>query len=125
MHNMTFSTILLLLLIGLVAGVFSGMIGLGGGLIIIPALLWLLHMNQHEAQGTSMALMLPPIGLLAVINYYKAGALNLKYAAIIAAAFFIGGYFGSKWALSIPETVLRKVFAVTLILVAIKMLWSK
>ncbi len=122
---MTFSTILLLLLIGLVAGVFSGMIGLGGGLIIIPALLWLLHMNQHEAQGTSMALMLPPIGLLAVINYYKAGALNLKYAAIIAAAFFIGGYFGSKWALSIPETVLRKVFAVTLILVAIKMLWSK
>lgn len=125
MHNMTLSTILLLLLIGLVAGVFSGMIGLGGGLIIIPALLWLLHMNQHEAQGTSMALMLPPIGLLAVINYYKAGALNLKYAAIIAAAFFIGGYFGSKWALSIPETVLRKVFAVTLILVAIKMLWSK
>ena len=125
MHNMTFSTILLLLLIGLVAGVFSGMIGLGGGLIIIPALLWLLHMNQHEAQGTSMALMLPPIGLLAVINYYKAGALNLKYSAIIAAAFFIGGYFGSKWALSIPETVLRKVFAVTLILVAIKMLWSK
>lgn len=122
---MTLSTILLLLLIGLVAGVFSGMIGLGGGLIIIPALLWLLHMNQHEAQGTSMALMLPPIGLLAVINYYKAGALNLKYAAIIAAAFFIGGYFGSKWALSIPETVLRKVFAVTLILVAIKMLWSK
>lgn len=122
---MTSSTLIILILIGLFAGAFSGMIGLGGGLVIIPALIYLLGMNQYMAQGTSLAIMLPPIGLMAAFNYYKAGALNLKYAMIIAAAFFIGGYFGSKWALTIPEAVLRKIFAVTLIIVAIRMLWPK
>jgi uncharacterized membrane protein YfcA len=122
---MTSTTIILLILIGLFAGFFSGMIGLGGGLIIIPALMYLLHMNQYTAQGTSLAIMLPPIGLMAAFNYYKAGQLNLKFAMIIAAAFFIGGYFGSRWALNIPEVILRRIFAVTLIIVAIRMLWSK
>ncbi len=122
---MASSTLIILILIGLFAGAFSGMIGLGGGLIIIPALIYLLGMNQYMAQGTSLAIMLPPIGLMAAFNYYKAGALNLKYAMIIAVAFFIGGYFGSKWALTIPEAVLRKIFAVTLIIVAIRMLWPK
>ncbi len=122
---MTSSTLIILILIGLFAGAFSGMIGLGGGLVIIPALIYLLGMNQYMAQGTSLAIMLPPIGLMAAFNYYKAGALNLKYAMIIAVAFFIGGYFGSKWALTIPEAVLRKIFAVTLIIVAIRMLWPK
>lgn len=125
MYSMTSSTLIILILIGLFAGAFSGMIGLGGGLVIIPALIYLLGMNQYMAQGTSLAIMLPPIGLMAAFNYYKAGALNLKYAMIIAAAFFIGGYFGSKWALTIPEAVLRKIFAVTLIIVAIRMLWPK
>jgi hypothetical protein len=122
---MTSTTIIILIAIGLFAGFFSGMIGLGGGLIIIPALMYLLHMNQYTAQGTSLAIMLPPIGLMAAFNYYKAGQLNLKFAMIIAAAFFIGGYFGSRWALNIPETILRRIFAVTLIVVAIRMLWSK
>ncbi len=122
---MTTSTIILLIAIGLFAGVFSGMIGLGGGLIIIPALMYLLHMDQHAAQGTSLALMLPPIGLMAAYNYYKAGALNIQFAAVIAIAFFVGGYFGSRWALNMPEALLRKIFAVTLIVVAIKMLWTK
>ncbi|MCC7319150.1 MAG: sulfite exporter TauE/SafE family protein [Bacteroidales bacterium] len=122
---MTTSTIILLIAIGLFAGVFSGMIGLGGGLIIIPALMYLLHMDQHAAQGTSLALMLPPIGLMAAYNYYKAGALNIQFAAVIAIAFFVGGYFGSRWALNMPEALLRKIFAVTLIAVAIKMLWTK
>ena len=122
---MTTSTIILLIAIGLFAGVFSGMIGLGGGLIIIPALMYLLHMDQHAAQGTSLALMLPPIGLMAAYNYYKAGALNNQFAAVIAIAFFVGGYFGSRWALNMPEALLRKIFAVTLIVVAIKMLWTK
>jgi uncharacterized protein len=122
---MTSTTIILLIAIGLFAGFFSGMIGLGGGLIIIPALMYLLHMNQYTAQGTSLAIMLPPIGLMAAFNYYKAGQLNLKFAMIIAAAFFIGGYFGSRWALTIPEAILRRIFAVTLIVVAIRMLWSK
>ncbi len=122
---MASSTLIILILIGLFAGAFSGMIGLGGGLVIIPALIYLLGMNQYMAQGTSLAIMLPPIGLMAAFNYYKAGALNLKYAMIIAVAFFIGGYFGSKWALTIPEAVLRKIFAVALIIVAIRMLWPK
>jgi hypothetical protein len=82
-------------------------------------------MDQYSAQGTSLALMLPPIGLLAAINYYKAGALNVKYALIIALAFFVGGYFGSKFALSLPADTIKKVFAFTLIAVAIRMLWEK
>lgn len=91
---MTFSTVVILVVIGLFAGIFSGMIGLGGGLVIIPALIYLLHLDQHTAQGTSLAIMLPPIGLLAALNYYKAGSLNIKYAAIIAGAFF---YWRGAW----------------------------
>lgn len=122
---MAASTVIILILIGLVAGVFSGLIGIGGALIIIPALIFILHMDQYSAQGTSLAIMLPPIGLLAAYNYYKAGALNLQYALIIAAAFFVGGYLGSKIALSIPLEALRKIFAIVLIVIAIKILWSK
>lgn len=121
---MTFTTAILLVVIGLFAGIFSGMIGLGGGFIIVPALIFLLHLDQHTAQGTSLAIMLPPIGLMAVLNYYKAGALNIKFAAIIAISFFIGGWFGSKLALNIPDDVLRKVFAISLIAVAIRMFFD-
>jgi len=123
--KMTITTILILVLIGLLAGIFSGLIGIGGALVIIPGLIFLLHMDQYSAQGTSLAVMLPPIGLLAAYNYYKAGALNLNYAFIIAAAFFVGGYFGSRFALSIPVDTLRKVFAFVLIFLAIRMLWVK
>jgi uncharacterized protein len=122
---MTITTFVILLLIGLVAGIFSGMIGIGGAIIIIPALIFILHMDQHTAQGTSLAIMLPPIGLLAAYNYFKAGALNLQYAMIIAAAFFVGGYLGSKFAVSIPVDTLRRVFAIVLILLAVKLLWYK
>ena len=123
--QMTASTVLILILIGLVAGVFSGLIGIGGALIINPALIFILHMDQYAAQGTSLAIMLPPIGLLAAYNYYKAGALNLQYALIIAGAFFIGGYLGSKFALAIPLDTLRKIFAIVLLAIAVKMLWGK
>ncbi len=122
---MSITTLIILILIGLVAGTFSGLIGIGGAIIIIPALIFFLHFDQPTAQGTSLAIMLPPIGLLAAYNYYKAGALNLQYALIIAAAFLIGGYLGSKMAVSIPVDSLRKIFAVTLILIAIRMLWPK
>lgn len=122
---MTITTFIILLLIGLVAGIFSGMIGIGGAIIIIPALIFILHMDQHTAQGTSLAIMLPPIGLLAAYNYFRAGALNLQYALIIAAAFFVGGYLGSKFAVSIPVDALRRVFAIVLILLAVKLLWYK
>lgn len=122
---MTFTIVIVLILIGLVAGIFSGMIGIGGAIVIIPSLIFMLGMNQYEAQGTSLAVMLPPIGLLAAYNYYKAGALNWKYALIIATAFLIGGYFGSKFALQIPQIILRKVLAVILILIALKLLLPK
>jgi len=122
---MTFPIVILLILIGLVAGIFSGLIGIGGAIIIIPSLIFLLGMNQYEAQGTSLAVMLPPIGLLAAYNYYKAGALNWKFALVIALAFLIGGYFGSKLTLHIPEVILRKVLAVILVVVAVKLFLSK
>jgi uncharacterized membrane protein YfcA len=122
---MNMSTILILITIGLAAGILSGFIGLGGAIVIIPALALFMGMSQYMAQGTSLAVMLPPIGLLAAWNYWKAGELNLKYAMIIAAAFIIGGYIGTKYALMIPENVLRKVFALTLILVAVNMFFKK
>jgi len=121
---MTF-TIIILILIGLVAGVFSGLIGIGGAIIIIPSLIFFLGMHQYEAQGTSLAVMLPPIGLLAAYNYYKAGALNWKYALVISAAFLIGGYFGSKLALHIPQILLRKVLAIILAAIAFKLFFTK
>ena len=122
---MNMSTILLLIIIGLAAGILSGFIGLGGAIIIIPALVLFMGMSQYMAQGTSLAVMLPPIGLLAAWNYWKAGELNLKYAMIIAAAFLIGGYIGSKYALTVSENTLRKVFDAALFLVAMNMFFKK
>ncbi len=122
---MTISTLIILIIIGLIAGIFSGMIGIGGAIIIIPALIFFLHLDQHTAQGTSLAIMLPPIGLLAAYNYYKAGALNLQYAMVVAVAFFIGGYLGSKFAIGIPVDTLRRIFAFILIIIAIRLLWVR
>ncbi len=123
--KMTTTVILILIIIGLVAGIFSGLIGIGGAIIIIPALIIFLGMDQYLAQGTSLALMLPPIGILAAWNYYKEGALNIQYALIIAGAFIIGGYVGSKLAFAIPETVIKKVFAIVLTIIAVKMFFNK
>ncbi len=122
---MSVSVVVILVIIGLVAGTFSGLIGIGGAIIIIPSLVFLLGMDQYSAQGTSLATMLLPIGLLAALNYYKAGELNIKYAMIIAVAFVVGGYLGSKVALQIPEAILRKVFAAILVVIAIKMFLGK
>ncbi len=122
---MNITTLILLIIIGLVAGVFSGLIGLGGAVIMIPALIFFLGMSQYAAQGTSLGVMLPPIGILAAWNYWKAGELNLKYAMIIAGAFIIGGYFGSKFAMNIPVNTLRKIFAIALIIIAVNMLFKK
>jgi uncharacterized membrane protein YfcA len=122
---MAVNTILILIMIGLVAGVLGGMIGLGGGIILIPAMVMFLAMDQRMAQGTTVAVMLPPIGLLAAYNYYKAGYVNIKYALIIAAAFMIGGYVGSKFALNIPQAAMRKIFSALLLLIAAKMFFQK
>jgi uncharacterized membrane protein YfcA len=121
---MTSFTFALLLGIGLVAGILSGLIGIGGGIIMVPLLI-MLGFSQHQAQGTSLAALLPPVTFLAVLNYHKAGDINWKYAIIISLFFVIGGYFGSKIAININEKLLRKIFALVLLVVAGKMFFGK
>jgi uncharacterized protein len=124
-NDMSVSMLLLLLLIGIVTGIMAGMLGIGGAIIMIPALVFLMGFSQQMAQGTSLAVMLPPIGIFAAYNYWKAGEVNIKFALILAAAFIIGSYFGSKIALNLPQALLKKIFAILLLLVAAKMLFSK
>ena len=115
--------IFILILIGLGAGVLSGMFGIGGGVLIVPALVFFLNMTQHQAQGTSIGLMLLPIGILAAMNYYKSGNLDIKAGLIIAAAFVIGGFFGSKISLGLDQLTIKRLFGVLLICVAVKMIF--
>ena len=124
MKKMEYTTMLLLLFVGLAAGILSGLIGVGGGIIIVP-LLVLFGFTQHQAQGTSLAALLPPVTLLAVINYHKAGHINWKYALIISLIFIVGGYLGSKIAIAIDQKILKKVFGVILLLIAGKLLLEK
>jgi uncharacterized membrane protein YfcA len=123
--KMSTSVLLILIVIGVVTGITAGMLGIGGAIIMIPALVFFLGFSQQMAQGTSLAVMLPPIGIIAAYNYYKAGQVNLKFAMIVAVAFIVGSYFGSKLALNIPQSLLKKIFGVLLLLVAAKMLFSK
>jgi uncharacterized membrane protein YfcA len=123
--KMSTSMLLILIVIGIITGVMAGMLGIGGAVIMIPALVYLLGISQQTAQGTSLAVMLPPIGIIAAYNYYKAGQVNLKFALILAAFFLVGSYFGSKLALNLPQHLLKKIFGVLLLLVAAKMLFSK
>jgi uncharacterized membrane protein YfcA len=123
--KMSISMLLILIGIGIITGVMSGMLGIGGAIIMIPALVFFMGFSQQMAQGTSLAVMLPPIGILAAYNYYKAGHVDIKFALILAGAFLIGSYFGSKYALTLPQAALKKIFGVLLFLVAAKMLFSK
>ncbi|MEI6265493.1 MAG: sulfite exporter TauE/SafE family protein [Sphingobacteriia bacterium] len=120
---MTFTTIVLLIAVGLIAGFLSGLIGIGGGVIIVPALVLFLGFTQKAAQGTSLGILLLPVGILAVLQYYKQGYININYILIVAAAFVVGGFFGSKLALTLSDEKMKKVFAVILMLIAIKMLF--
>jgi uncharacterized membrane protein YfcA len=117
--------VLILIVIGIITGIMAGMLGIGGAIIMIPALVYILGISQQTAQGTSLAVMLPPIGIIATYNYYKAGYVNFKFAIILALFFLVGSYFGSKMALNIPQTALKKIFGILLLLVAAKMLLSK
>jgi uncharacterized protein len=119
------TTALILIVIGLMAGIFGGIFGVGGAIIMIPAMIYILGVDQHTAQGTSLAVMLPPIGLFAAYNYYKAGHVNIWYAVIIAFSFIIGGYFGSRIALNLSENTMRKIFGIFLIIMALKMIFTK
>lgn len=112
-------------ILGLLAGILSGLIGIGGGIIIIPALVYLFGLTQHQAQGTTLALMIPPIGLLAALEYYRAGQVDLKIAGLICLGFFVGGLFGAKIAVGLSDLLLRRIFGAVLLLVALKMLIDK
>lgn len=115
--KMTIVTVIILICIGLVSGMLSGLIGIGGGIVILPMLLFL-GLTQLQAQGTSLAVMLPPIAFLAVLNYHRAGQIEWKYALIISAMFIVGSYFGSKIAIGVDQKILKKVFGVILLIIA-------
>ena len=120
---MDVQVILLLLLLGLGAGILSGMVGVGGGIIIVPGLVFLLGFSQKMAQGTSLAVLLLPVGILAVMQYYKSGFVDVRSVGIIAIAFLVGGFFGSKIAIMLPADSVKKIFAILLLLISIKMLF--
>ncbi len=120
---MTYYTIAVLLIVGLAAGFLSGLVGVGGGIIIVPALMYFLKFDQHEAQGTSLGLLLMPVGIFAVMNYYKKGYLDVKVVGIMCIAFVAGAYLGSNVSLAISQDKLKKVFALLLLFVAFKMLF--
>ncbi|SRR5579871_166598 len=119
---MSTQTFLIIIIVGLVAGILSGLVGIGGGIIIVPALIFFLGFGQHQAQGTSLGILLLPAGIFAVINYYKQGYIDLKVVFILFIGFLIGGFLGSKISLSLSETTIKKIFAVVLVLIAGKML---
>lgn len=114
---------LLYILLGLVAGSLSGLIGIGGGIILVPALVFLFGLSQQSAQGTTLALLVPPIGILAAVQYYRQGYVNVPIALFIILGFLVGSLFGSRIATSLPPGILSKAFGVTLLLVALKMLF--
>jgi hypothetical protein len=120
---MDLSTALVLLAIGAVAGFASGLVGIGGGLIIVPALVFFLGMPQQTAQGTSLALMLPPVGAAAVLAYHRAGHVNFAYAALIMVTFIAGAWAGGKSAVRLQPATVRLVFSAFLLYVAVAMAW--
>src|ERR1700749_2728050 len=115
----------LYLIVGLAIGILSGIIGIGGGILIIPILVYGFHMTQHKAQGTSLGALLAPIGLLAFFECYRAGHVDVRAAVIIAVGFLVGGFFGGKWAQLLSETSLRRGFAVLLVGVGVVLFFQK
>ncbi|HMQ74569.1 MAG TPA: sulfite exporter TauE/SafE family protein [Flavobacteriales bacterium] len=122
---MSATAVALLLLIGLLAGLLSGFVGVGGGIIMVPALVWLMGYGQHQAQGTSLAVLVLPVVAVAAWNYHREHPLDLRAVAIIAGAFVLGGYVGSRMALSIPADAVKRVFGLVMLVVAIKLIFGK
>ncbi|MEO6489363.1 MAG: sulfite exporter TauE/SafE family protein [Ferruginibacter sp.] len=121
--NMDIQTIIILILVGIAAGMLSGLVGVGGGIIIVPALVFLLGFSQKMAQGTSLGILLLPVGILAVIQYYKQGYIDVRVVLVISAAFIFGSYFGSRIALTLSQETIKKIFAIFMIIIAIKLLF--
>lgn len=117
--------LLILLGIGLAAGFLSGSMGVGGGIIIVPALVFLMGFSLHQAQGTSLALMTIPVMFVATSNFYKEGFVDIKVALILAVTFVVGGYLGSKFSIMMPDKIIKKAFGIFMIIVALKMIFSK
>jgi len=122
---MSVNELIILIVIGFLAGVVGGSLGLGGGIIIVPALVFILGFTQHEAQGTSLAVLLFPIGILGVINYTKRGYVDFKFALILIIAFIVGSYLGSVIAIHLPAKTLRKIFGIFMLLISLKMIFNK
>jgi uncharacterized membrane protein YfcA len=115
-----------LILIGLLAGILSGFMGVGGGVIMVPLMILLLGFNQHQAQGMSLAVLAVPVTFIAAYTYHVSGSpINWKYAGIIALFFIVGGFIGSKFAVAVPQNILKKIFSIILVIAAIKMFFSK
>lgn len=112
-------------ILGITAGVLGGLVGIGGGIIIVPALVFIFGLSQHQAQGTTLAVLVPPIGILAAWAYYKQGFVDIRIAAFIALGFLLGSLFGAKLALHLSNTMLEKIFGVALLLIALKMIFGK
>jgi len=115
-------TYLVLLGIGLVAGVAAGMFGIGGGLIIVPALIFLLKFKELEGIGTSLAALIPPVGLLGAFEYYRNGFINIRYALLIAIGLFLGAYFGARIMIGLPPATIRRIYGIFLALISARML---
>ena len=122
---MSINELLIVLTIGLAAGFLSGSMGVGGGVIIVPSLIFFMGFSLHQAQGTSLALMSIPVMFVAAYNYHKEGYVNIKIALLLAATFIIGGYLGSKFSIAMPDKIMRKAFGIFMLLIALKMIFSK
>ena len=120
---MSWYTIIVLLIVGLAAGILGGLVGVGGGIIIVPSLIYFLGFSQKEAQGTSLGILLLPIGILGVLQFYKAGYVDMRTVWLVSLGFLIGSYFGSKIALSFSQETVKKIFAILMLLIALKMLF--
>jgi uncharacterized protein len=123
--KMDINTLLILLLVGVAAGFASGMIGIGGGIVIVPALVYFMSMTQHQAQGVSIGMLLMPVGFLAAYNYYKQGNLNFTYSAVIGVTFILGAYLGSKVSLKMDPALMKRIFGVVILLISLKMIFGK
>jgi uncharacterized protein len=121
--EITTTTVLILLAIGLFSGMLGGLVGIGGGVVLVPALIYILGFSQLNAQGTSLALIMFPVGVLGVINYYKQGHIDFNIVFILAIGFVVGSFLGSKFAMNIPQALVKKFFAMLMIVIAMKMLF--
>ena len=117
--------LIILIIVGVLSGMLAGIFGVGGAIIVIPALMFFLGMDQHDAQGTSLAFMLPPVGILATWNYWKEGHVNWKVALVLSLTFVVGAYLGSHVSINLSDKLLRKLFGILMIVVAAKMIFSK